>query len=264
MVEARRQMAKSNREREIIERYQAKQEIAKQRAERAPKDNRLFALVALGAVLVTGLGQILYFGVGPGFTPSLEDSVEELVNEIEQDDPVQSNVPEPSVAEDRKWQGFLSLNGEELDITMFGDVAPQAVANFITLSQAGFYEGTDCHRLVTEGIFVLQCGDPNGDGTGGPGYTWGPIENAPEGDLYPAGSIAMARAGNLGDSMGSQFFIVYEDSVIPSDVAGGYTIMGQVDNGLETVRQIASLGTLDGSNDGTPAETISIDSVELN
>jgi peptidyl-prolyl cis-trans isomerase B (cyclophilin B) len=74
----------------------------------------------------------------------------------------------------------------------------------------------------------------------------------------------MARAGNLGDSMGSQFFIVYEDSVIPSDVAGGYTIMGQVDNGLETVRQIASLGTDDGSNDGSPAEPVTVNSVELN
>ena len=257
-------MAKSNREREIIERYQAKQEIAKLRAERAPKDNRMFAIIAIGAVLVAGLGQILYFGVGPGFTPSLDEAVEELVDEIEQDEQPEVTVPDPSIAEDREWQGNLTLNGEALDITMFGDLAPQAVANFVSLSQEGFYDGIDCHRLVTDGIFVLQCGDPNGDGTGGPGYTWGPIENAPEGDLYPAGSIAMARAGNLGDSMGSQFFIVYEDSVIPSDVAGGYTIMGQVDNGLETVRQIASLGTLDGSNDGTPAETVSIDSVELN
>lgn len=257
-------MAKSNREREIIERYQAKQEIARQRAERAPKDNRLFALVAVGAVLVTGLGQILYFGVGPGFSPSLDESVEELVDEIEQEDQPEASVPDPSIAEDRQWQGSLELNGESLDITMFGDLAPQAVSNFVSLSQEGFYDGIDCHRLVTDGIFVLQCGDPNGDGTGGPGYTWGPIENAPEDDLYPAGSIAMARAGNLGDSMGSQFFIVYEDSVIPSDVAGGYTIMGQVDNGLETVRQIASLGTADDSNDGTPAETVSIDSVELN
>lgn len=257
-------MAKSNREREITERYQAKQKIAKQRAERAPKDNRLFALIAIGAVLVAGLGQVLYFGVGPGFTPSVDEVAEELVDEIEQEDQPRASVPDASIAEDREWQGTLELNGEALDITMFGDLAPQAVANFVSLSQEGFYEGIDCHRLVTDGIFVLQCGDPNGDGTGGPGYTWGPIENAPDGDLYPAGSIAMARAGNLGDSMGSQFFIVYEDSVIPSDVAGGYTIMGQVDNGLETVRQIASLGTADGSNDGTPAETVSMDSVELN
>lgn len=255
-------MAKTNRDREIIERYRAKQEIARQRAERAPRDNRLFALVAMGAVLVTVLGQVLYFGITPNNEASLEESVDELVDEIEEEPA--NEVPDPSVAENREWQGTLGLDNEPLEITMFGDLAPQAVANFVTLGEAGFYDDMDCHRLVTDGIFVLQCGDPEGDGSGGPGYTWGPIENAPEDDLYPAGSIAMARAGNLGDSMGSQFFIVYEDSTIPSDVAGGYTIMGQVDNGLETVRQIAERGTTDGSNDGTPAETVKLNSVDLN
>lgn len=255
-------MAKTNRDREIIERYRAKQEIARQRAERAPRDNRLFALVAMGAVLVTVLGQVLYFGITPNNEASLEESVDELVDEIEEEPA--NEVPDPSVSENREWQGTLELDNEPLEITMFGDLAPQAVANFVTLGEAGFYDDMDCHRLVTDGIFVLQCGDPEGDGSGGPGYTWGPIENAPEDDLYLAGSIAMARAGNLGDSMGSQFFIVYEDSTIPSDVAGGYTIMGQVDNGLETVRQIAERGTTDGSNDGTPAETVKLNSVNLN
>ena len=250
-------MAKRNQQQEITRRFQAKQEIARQRAERAPKDNRLFATIALAAVLVTAVGQILYFG--PGETPaaSLEESVEELTEEIEQE------APDPSLSENRDWSGSLVLNDQPLEITMFGEQAPQAVANFVSLSDAGFYQDMECHRLVTDGIFVLQCGDPSGDGSGGPGYTWGPIENAPEDDLYPAGSIAMARAGNLGDSMGSQFFIVYEDSVIPSDVAGGYTIMGQVDNGLETVIEIASQGTADGSNDGTPAEPVILNSVEL-
>ncbi len=250
-------MAKRNQQQEITRRFEAKQEIARQRAERAPKDNRLFATIALAAVLVTAVGQILYFG--PGETPaaSLEDSVEELTEEIERE------VPDPSLSENRDWTGSLLLNDQPLEITMFGEQAPQAVANFVSLSDAGFYEDMECHRLVTDGIFVLQCGDPSGDGSGGPGYTWGPIENAPEDDLYPAGSIAMARASNLGDSMGSQFFIVYEDSVIPSDVAGGYTIMGQVDNGLETVIEIASQGTADGSNDGTPAEPVILNSVEL-
>jgi peptidyl-prolyl cis-trans isomerase B (cyclophilin B) len=258
-------LAKSNRDREIIERYQAKQQVARQRAERAPRDNRKFALIASSAVVVAAIGQVLYFSVGPGFSPDLEESVEQLVDEIEQEAPAEDlTVPDAALSEEREWQGTLTLNEEPLEITMFGDQAPQAVANFISLSNDGFYEDLDCHRLVTDGIFVLQCGDPNGDGTGGPGYTWGPIENAPEDDLYPAGTIAMARAGNLGDSMGSQFFIVYEDSVIPSDVAGGYTIMGQVDNGLETVREIATLGTADGGNDGTPAETVTVNSVELN
>ena len=250
-------MSKKNQEQEITRRYKAKQEIARQRAERAPKDNRLFASIALGAVLVTAVGQILYFGPGEPPAASLEESVEELT------DVIQKEAPSPSLSENRDWSGELVLNDQPLEITMFGEQAPQAVANFVSLSEEGFYEDMECHRLVTEGIFVLQCGDPNGDGTGGPGYTWGPIENAPEDDLYPAGTIAMARAGNLGDSMGSQFFIVYEDSVIPSDVAGGYSIMGQVDNGLETVSEIALQGTADGSNDGTPAEPVILNSVAI-
>jgi peptidyl-prolyl cis-trans isomerase B (cyclophilin B) len=259
-------LAKTNREREIIQRFQAKQEIAKQRAERAPKDNRLFGVVAIAAVLLAGIGQVVYFSFGPGNTITAEEAVEEILDELDNGTETEQEpeVPDASLAENRQWQGQMVLNEQPLDVTMYGDLAPQAVANFVSLSSDGFYDGTECHRLVTDGIFVLQCGDPNGDGTGGPGYTWGPIENAPADDLYPAGTIAMARVGNLGDSMGSQFFIVYEDSVIPSDVAGGYTIMGSVDNGLETVRQFASLGTNDDSNDGTPAEAIIINSVNIN
>ena len=76
---------------------------------------------------------------------------------------------------------------------------------------------------------MLQCGDPNGDGTGGPGYTFGPIENVPKDGVYPAGTIAMANAGQP-DSQGSQFFIVYKDTTLPR---GGYTVFGQVTSGLD-------------------------------
>jgi peptidyl-prolyl cis-trans isomerase B (cyclophilin B) len=119
-----------------------------------------------------------------------------------------------------------------------------------------------CHRLTTAGIFVLQCGDPTatpGDennGTGGPGYSYGPVENAPKNDVYPAGTIAMARQGNKGSSMGSQFFLVYKDSPIPHDSAGGYTVMGKIIGGLDVVEKVAAGGT---AQDGTaPARAISI------
>ncbi len=86
---------------------------------------------------------------------------------------------------------------------------------------------------------------PGGTGGGGPGYSWGPIENAPTDDVYPAGTIAMARVGNDGASMGSQFFLVYEDSTIPSDSAGGYTVFGHITSGLDVVTTIADAGTVD-------------------
>jgi peptidyl-prolyl cis-trans isomerase B (cyclophilin B) len=141
--------------------------------------------------------------------------------------------------------------------------APQAVANFISLSQAGYFEGITCHRLVTQGIYVLQCGDPSGDGTGGPGYNFGPIENAPADDLYSEGVLAMARRGGDGSSMGSQFFIVYQDSTIPSDQAGGYTVFGRVTGGLDAIKSIAAQGTADGSTDGRPASEVTLGNVSV-
>ena len=131
----------------------------------------------------------------------------------------------------RVWSGTMNVAGSDLGIQLDGKSAPQAVANFITLAKQGFYNGLNCHRLTTEGIFVLQCGDPNGDGTGGPGYNWGPIENAPADNIYKTGVLAMARVGNDAGSMGSQFFIVYADSPIPADSVGGYTVFGKITKG---------------------------------
>ncbi|MET1043056.1 MAG: peptidylprolyl isomerase, partial [Microbacteriaceae bacterium] len=99
---------------------------------------------------------------------------------------------------------------------------------------------------------VLQCGDPVGDGTGGPNYFYGPVENAPADDLYPAGTIAMARAAD-GYSHGSQFFVVYEDTTIPASEAGGYTVIGTVTSGLDELKSgIVAGGVADGGTDGAP------------
>jgi peptidyl-prolyl cis-trans isomerase B (cyclophilin B) len=140
-----------------------------------------------------------------------------------------------------------------------GDAAPHAVGSLLALADEGFFDGTPCHRLTTAGIFVLQCGDPTGTGTGGPGYRFGPVENAPSDDLYAAGTLAMARVGNDATSMGSQFFIVYEDSTIPSDSAGGYTVMGSVTSGLDIVQRVAGAGNAPGGE--APAQSIGIRSV---
>ncbi len=101
---------------------------------------------------------------------------------------------------------------------------------------AGFYDDTQCHRLVDMGgIFVLQCGDPTGTGTGGPGYRFAD-ETRPE-DTYPAGTVAMANAGP--NTNGSQFFLVYEDSVLPPN----YTVLGRMDaESTGVVARIAAEG----------------------
>jgi peptidyl-prolyl cis-trans isomerase B (cyclophilin B) len=178
-------------------------------------------------------------------------------------------VPDPSLAQNRTWTGDIALSQGDLGIELDGAAAPQAVANFVTLAGKGFFTSTKCHRLTTEGIFVLQCGDPPAQGvadtttggTGGPGYTWGPIENAPADGVYPAGTIAMARTGNDGSSMGSQFFLVYKDSPIPADDAGGYTVFGHITSGMDVLQAIADAGTVEGTQ--VPVSDVIIEGVNI-
>ncbi|WP_345940100.1 peptidylprolyl isomerase [Paraoerskovia marina] len=177
------------------------------------------------------------------------------------DTDVPTSAPDPSTAEGREWTGELTTSIGEIGVTLDGAAAPAAVANFVALADAGYFDGTDCHRLTTAGIWVLQCGDPTGTGTGGPGYSFGPIENAPADGLYPAGTIAMARTAEP-DSMGSQFFIVYQDTELPTD-GGGYTVFGTVTSGLDAVQAVADEGTADGASDGSPATPVTIEGVEI-
>jgi peptidyl-prolyl cis-trans isomerase B (cyclophilin B) len=166
--------------------------------------------------------------------------------------------PDPSLAESREWTGAISTSVGQIEFTLDGVAAPQATANFIQLATDGYYDDSSCHRLTTSGIFVLQCGSLTGDGTDGPGYEFGPVENAPADQIYPAGTIAMARAASE-DSQGSQFFIVYEES----SIGGDYSVFGHVTSGLEAVQEVAASGTVDGGTDGQPATTVTIEWIEL-
>ncbi len=171
--------------------------------------------------------------------------------------------PDPAYAEARTWTATISTSQGDLVASLDGAAAPQGVASFVELAKDGFFDGTDCHRLTTAGIYVLQCGDPSGTGSGGPGYRFGPIENAPADDVYPAGTIAMARAPGDGASMGSQFFIVYQDSTIPADAAGGYTVLGQLVDGTDRVKRVAEAGTITGDNDGPPVLSVIVNEVSV-
>ena len=232
--------------------FQAKQTLETSKASRRKSDNRLAVMLAGGAIALALVGQLAYFNFGPG-------SVTDTATDTTEVPPVENSelVPDIALAESRIWTGSMNVGDASLELELDGVSAPQAVANFISLSQSGFFEGVSCHRLVTDGIYVLQCGDPDGTGGGGPGYNFGPIENAPSDDLYTSGSLAMARVGGDGSSMGSQFFIVYQDSTIPSDKAGGYTIFGKITKGLDQLEPIISAGVEGGASDGPPAlETI--------
>ena len=237
-------------ERARLRTYQARQEVHRRSVRRRRRDN-VIAGVGLAVVLALAVGaQLFYFSGGPGATEASPTPTPTATP---------AAVPSADLAEDRTWTGALTLNDTALSVELDGAAAPQAVSSTISLVDDGFYDGVACHRLTTEGIFVLQCGDPNGDGTGGPGYSYGPIENAPADGVYPAGTIAMARQPGNAESQGSQFFIVYEDTTLPADAAGGYTVIGRVTSGLDAlVADVVELGTADGSTDGPPAQPVTI------
>lgn len=137
--------------------------------------------------------------------------------------------------------------------------APCAVENFVSLVKQGFYDRTPCHRLTTEGIYIVQCGDPTGTGKGGPGYT---INDEGTGtETYKAGSIAMART-EAPDSGGSQFFIVYKDSPGLQRGLGlqQYTEFGTVSKGLDVVQKVAAGGAVP-TGDGKPKLPLTIEAM---
>ena len=136
--------------------------------------------------------------------------------------------------------------------------APITVGTMAWLANEGFFNNTACSRLTTQGIFVLQCGDPAGDRTGGPGFKFAdenlPLPGADGTYIYPRGTVAMANSGP--DTNGSQFFLVYQDSPLPPN----YTIWGNITSGLDVLENIASAGVLDGSSDGSPTQAVVISS----
>jgi peptidyl-prolyl cis-trans isomerase B (cyclophilin B) len=118
------------------------------------------------------------------------------------------------------------------------DVAktPCTAASFGYLGTKHFFDNSSCHRLVTSGIYVLQCGDPSGTGSGGPGYTFADENLSGTSGVYPRGIVAMANAGP--GTNGSQFFLVFKDSPLPPS----YTPFGTVVAGLSVVDQVAAGG----------------------
>ena len=149
----------------------------------------------------------------------------------------------------------------DIGVTMDAGATPHTVNSFAFLAKENFFDHTPCHRLTTQGIYVLQCGDPTGAGTGGPGYTI-PDENldakSVKGGTYPAGTVAMANTGQK-DSGGSQFFLVYKDSPLPPK----YTPFGKVsDAGMKVLKKIAKAGG-GGPTGQKPNATVVIDDMKV-
>ena len=167
-------------------------------------------------------------------------------------------LPDKAIAEGKTYVATVTTNCGDIELTLDGEQAPQAVAAFVELANQGYWINSPCHRLTTaETLKVLQCGDPTGTGQGDPGFGFG-VENAPEDGAYPRGTLAMARTQDPEQGNGGQFFIVHGDSSLPDP--DGYTVFGTVTSGLDIVDKIAAAGVAPGGSpdDGAPAAPISI------
>lgn len=154
----------------------------------------------------------------------------------------------------------VAVRSTQGDLTFTLDRAKAActVASFASLAQQKYFDGSPCHRLETQSLHILQCGDPTGTGAGSPGYTI-PDEFTGS-EHYTAGDLAMANTG-APNSGGSQFFIVYADDQLPPQ----YTIFGKVTHGLDVVRKVAAGGD-DGSfsaGGGKPKLPITITTMQV-
>jgi peptidyl-prolyl cis-trans isomerase B (cyclophilin B) len=140
----------------------------------------------------------------------------------------------------------IDTNLGPIEATLDLAKVPCTAASFAHLASKNFYNNSKCHRLVTEGLKVLQCGDPSAtgkgwresDGSGGPSYKYAE-ENLPVGKTppYPKGVIAMAKTQEP-NSTGSQFFIVYADT----ELDPAYTVLGTISKGLDIVEKVAKAG----------------------
>lgn len=170
------------------------------------------------------------------------------------------NVGKPPTKPDwrAKYQATIRTNRGDVVIDLLNSKATCTVNSFVYLAGQKYFNNTHCHRLTTASpLYVLQCGDPLGTGSGGPGYKFND-ENL-TGAKYTAGTLAMANGG--ADTNGSQFFLVYRNSTLSPN----YTPFGTVVKGLGIIQNVAKAGSdnANGQGDGHPKEKVVIESVTI-
>jgi len=164
----------------------------------------------------------------------------------------ENKAPEMQIDKSKTYQAVLSTTAGEITIKLYADKTPITVNNFVYLSQKDFYNQTIFHRTIKG--FMIQGGDPEGTGAGGPGYRF---DDEPFEGEYKRGIVAMANAGP--NTNGSQFFIMHQDYPLPPN----YIIFGEVVKGLEVVDKIVSAPVEPGGEGSTPVNPITIKSVEI-
>ena len=265
---------KRERQRKLARERMLRQQA--RRAERARKARQI-TIVAVICCVVVGLGVGGYFlFAGPGSskaaavsatssaTPSASASASTQAEpattcSYQASGTAARNVGTPPAKPDYKtgYQATIHTNRGDVVINLLNSKATCTVNSFVYLAAKKYFNNTHCHRLTTIDPFVLQCGDPTGTGSGGPGYKFANENLA--GATYTRGTVAMANSGP--NTNGSQFFIVYKNSKL----AASYTPFGEVVKGLGIIQNVAKAGS-DNANtagDGHPKEKVVIDSVTI-
>ncbi len=180
----------------------------------------------------TGLIVVTIFIVTVGLLLYKTQQLSKKINQSEKlTSLTKNNMKKPPAMEidkTKRYTATLKTDKGEIIIALFADKTPITVNNFISLARKGFYNNTIFHRVIKG--FMIQGGDPKGDGTGGPGYQF---DDEPFTGDYTRGVVAMANAGP--NTNGSQFFIMHADYDLPKN----YVIFGKVQSGLEVVDAIA-------------------------
>lgn len=265
-------MASSKRERELA-RMRAERQAARRAAAQAQRRKQRQTLLAVvGALLVVGIVVGVVLAVGGGddkkkdtlaSTPSASASAIpsagppgscSYTTAAAASKKVSGKPPTTEVQTTKPAKIVIATNQGEIDLSLNSAKAPCTVNSFTFLAKQKYFDNTPCHRLTTANSFVLQCGDPSGSGSGGPGYAFAD-ENL-TGAVYPKGTVAMANAG--AGTNGSQFFLVYKDTKLPPS----YTPFGTITKGLDVLNKVAAAGSTP-ADDGKPKLAVQIKTVTV-
>ena len=258
----------SKRERELARaKYERQQARRTQRSTRNRLIKQIVGVLAIAGLIGFGVSQKNAGNSELAASPSQSPSATSAPAPISTNAPIDgcqtpatpraNNIVFGSAPTDLPTISGLTLSTNCGDIQIATDAAaPTTSGNIGWLVQNSFYDNTSCHRLTTDGIYVLQCGDPAGNGTGGPGFAFAdenlPTAGADGSFVYPRGTVAMANSG--ANTNGSQFFLVYKDSPLPPN----YSVWGKITAGLDLLDNVAAAGVSDGSTDGLPSQAVVI------
>ena len=260
----------SNKRQKELARRRAERYASRRAAERSRKRKRrvIAGVSALGVAAIIGLAVVIASAVGgddkptasPTETPS--PKAETVACGATKPAAVKKQTfkkPEEVLDTKKTYTVSMKTSCGTISWELFDDQAPKTANSLVFLAGKKFYDGSFCHRMTaSEGLNVLQCGDPDGTGAGGPGYTL-PEENL-TGAKYTRGFVAMAKT-QAPNSTGSQFFLINKDSQLPPE----YTIIGKMDEAsLKVLDTIAKIGIEpDGASDGPPKQKVYIETFRV-